>query len=575
MSQLFIFLKKREKLFGIIMLLLILQSVGTLLIPYMIANLIDLGIMKMDMKVIISIGIQMVIVSLFTALVAIIGSYLSAEFTASFGKNLREAIFKKIQDLSISDFEMFGMSSLLTRTTTDISIIQKTLMSIFQMAIPTPFILITAIILTAKKSSILALIIIGFILIFIISTGIILKKSSKLSQYIQVHMDKINRILRESIIGVRVIRAFNQSQFEKERSNAACSEYALTMISLNKLFAFLNPVVWLVMGLVMASVIWFGSNSVFRGSMEIGGIISVIEYAVMALSYLIILATSIVMIPKAHNCLERINEVLNTKATIQDNEYQMISNSIEFPISLTFDKVNFSYQGAEENILDNISFSCEAGKTTAIIGSTGSGKSTIAKLILRLYDIQSGKILLNGKNIQEYKQYDLREKIGYIPQKAFLFSGTVQDNLIMGKKDASLQEMQHALEIAQAKTFIDILPEKLLTLVSQGGTNFSGGQKQRLAIARALIKDSEVYIFDDSFSALDFKTDAALRKALKENVLDSIIIIIAQRINTIIDADQIIVLDEGKIVGIGKHDELLNNCHIYKEIAKSQLDMEV
>jgi len=274
-----------------------------------------------------------------------------------------------------------------------------------------------------------------------------------------------------------------------------------------------------------------------------------------------------------HNCLERINEVLNATVTIQDKVHQTINNNI-LPSSVTFDKVCFSYHGAEENVLDNLTFKFEAGKTTAIIGSTGSGKSTIAKILLRLHDIQSGQILLDGKNIQKYSQYDLRAKIGYVPQKAFLFSGNISDNLAMGKKGASLADMRRAIEIAQAETFIEALPEKLNTLVAQGGTNFSGGQKQRLAIARAIIKNAGVCIFDDSFSALDFKTDAALRKAIKANLTNAVVIIIAQRINTIIDADQIIVLDEGKIVGIGKHNELLNSCHVYKEIAKSQLDME-
>ena len=573
MGQLFIFLKKRKKLFTLIILLLVLQSVGTLLIPFMVAILIDTGIMNADMQAIVNVGIKMVVISLFTTLIAVGGSYLSAEFAASFGKYLREALFKKTQDFSIADFEAFGTSSILTRTTTDISIIQKTIMTVLQLVIPTPLILITAITLTAKESGMLALIISGFILIFIIATGIVLSKSSKLSQFIQVRMDKINRILRESIIGVRVIRAFNRSQFEKERCDTVCSEYATTMISMNKLFAFLNPIVWLVMGLVMATVIWFGGGSVFKGSMEVGGIVSVTEYAVMALSYLILSATSIVTIPKMHNCLERINEVLNATVTIQDKVHQTINNNI-LPSSVTFDKVCFSYHGAEENVLDNLTFKFEAGKTTAIIGSTGSGKSTIAKILLRLHDIQSGQILLDGKNIQKYSQYDLRAKIGYVPQKAFLFSGNISDNLAMGKKGASLADMRRAIEIAQAETFIEALPEKLNTLVAQGGTNFSGGQKQRLAIARAIIKNAGVCIFDDSFSALDFKTDAALRKAIKANLTNAVVIIIAQRINTIIDADQIIVLDEGKIVGIGKHNELLNSCHVYKEIAKSQLDME-
>lgn len=575
MNLLFDFSKRHVRLLLSIIVLLTLQSIGTLLIPFLTASMIDNGILNSDMTVISKVGVQMLITALLATLVAIAGSYFSADFAARFGKDLREKLFCKTQDLSISDFDKFGTSSILTRTTTDITVIQKTIMTILQLMIPAPLILITAVVLTAQENAVLALVIVGFIIVFLISTVIILKKSSSLSEHIQIRMDAINRVVRESIVGVRVIRAFNRSCFEKERSDEACSEYADTMISINKLFAVLNSFVWLLMGIIMAAVIWIGGASVLTGSMEVGGIVSITEYATIAMSYLIMAVTSIVMIPKMRNCLERIDEVLGTEASIQDTvTFALPSSDKAISPSVVFNDVGFSYSGAEGNVLSHLSFSCDAGKTTAIIGSTGSGKSSIGKILLRLHDINSGQIRIDGKNIQEYSQHDLRERIAYVPQKAFLFSGSIADNLAMGKQDASTEEMWHALNITQAESFVESLPDKLQSHVAQGGNNFSGGQKQRLAIARALIKETGIYLFDDSFSALDFKTDAALRKALHDNIHNSVVIIIAQRISTIVDADQIIVLDEGEIVGIGQHNDLLKTCPIYHEIAKSQLDME-
>ena len=581
MNQIIMFCKERKKLTASVFLTLTLQSIGTLLIPFMTAALINMvadsknGTANVNMNAIVQSGVHMALILLITTIFYIWASYLSAEFSASVGKMLRDALFKKSQELSVSDFENFGTSSMLTRTTTDITIIQRTTMFILQLVVPMPLILITAIVLTFKENITLGFVTVGFMVILIVAATTILKKSLPLSRSIQARMDKINRKLRESIVGVRVIRAFNQLQYEKENNNSVCSDYANTMITLNKLFAFLNPITLLSIGFVIAAVLWVGGGAVIGGSMKIGSIVAVTEYSIISLTYVTLAANSIVTLPKMLNCLDRVNEVLSTTTAIQDSASQSEQTKTDSLHSVVFDKVGFSYEGAEEKVLNEISFSCQAGKTTAIIGSTGSGKSTIAKILLRLHDIQSGRIILDGKSIQDYSQNDLREKISYVPQKAFLFSGSISDNLKMGKKDASISEQERAIRIAQAEPFVNALPERLNASVSQGGTNFSGGQKQRLAIARALIKNADIYIFDDSFSALDFKTDAALRKSLKENITDSIVIIIAQRINTIIDADQIIVLDQGNIVGIGKHDELLKSCNVYREIAKSQLDMEV
>lgn len=580
MKQIFQYMKSRKLLSVMVLIMLSIQAVGTLLIPFMIADLINLvehvnigG--SASMESVVHHGVAMVVVLLITTVFSVWGCYLCAEFALGFGKNLRKALFQKTQDLSLAEFESFGTSSLLTRTTTDITIIQRTSMLILQMIAPTPILLIAAVVFTLKESVRVGVIVMGLILCFVAVATIILKNSISISQRIQALMDKINRILGESLVGIRVIRAFNKSQYERERNDRAASEYADNMIALNKLFSFLNPTVWLLMGLVMVAVIWFAGGPVLQGSMEIGSIVSITEYSIIALIYLVSAAATVVTIPKMANCLNRISSVLNTISSIQDSTALPQQAGKEPLRRIAFDRVSFAYDQAQEKVLSDISFTCESGTTTAIIGSTGSGKSSVAKILLRLYDIQSGNILLNGKQLTDFSQQLLREKIAYVPQKAFLFSGTIADNLKMGKKDATEEEMWRALRIAQAESFVSKLPKQLESPVSQGGTNFSGGQRQRLAIARAIIRPADVYIFDDSFSALDFKTDRALRAALKENIRDAIVLIIAQRINTILQADQIVVLDQGRVVGIGTHQELLKTCRIYHEIAKSQIDLEV
>lgn len=573
MKYLIQFLKKQKGLLAAVSLLLTGQVVGTLLVPYLIADMIDMGVLKGDMDTILRTGIWMLVVAFVTTIISVYGSYLSAAMGAALGRDMREAVFRKSQELSVKDLDVFGTSSMITRTTGDISNIQQTFVMVLQMIIPAPMVAVAAIGMTAASNPVLTLIPVISIAIFLLAASIVMKKSNSLSQRIQVHMDKINQVVRESIVGIRVIRAFHHSDYEKKRSDGTFEEYASIMISLNKLFAALNPVVWLVMGLAMAAIVWLGGIFALQGTMNIGEITAVTEYTIVMLSYLIMAAFSVVTLPKMHACLERLSEVLNTQPQIVDTP-NVVQVSINKQASLEVEHVTFSYRGAEMPVLKDLSFCCQAGKTTAIIGGTGSGKSTIAGLLLRLHDIDSGFIRLGGNDIRKMTQQSLREQIGYVPQKAFLFSGTIADNLRMGRKDATQEEMRQAVRIAQAETFIDSLPNGFDAPVAQGGTNFSGGQKQRISIARALVKEAPVLIFDDSFSALDFKTDAALRKALKKEIKNSVVIIIAQRISTILDADQIIVLDEGCIAGIGKHKELMETCEIYQEIAKSQLSTE-
>ncbi|TLC98420.1 ABC transporter ATP-binding protein [Robinsoniella peoriensis] len=566
------FLKNKGKS-AIMLLLLLGQVAGTLYIPFLIAGIVDKGIMKEDMNAILSIGIQMLIAAVITTAVAVLGSFYSADLAAAFGRDMRNAVFCKSQELSLREFDSIGVSSMITRTTSDISVLQQSLGMIFQLVVPAPLMVIASVIMTAKVNLSLTLIPVLCIVFFLILAWIILKKSGPLSAQIQLRMDNINQVVRESITGIRVIRAFDNGTYEQHRCDKAFSRYADNMIKLNKLFALLNPTVWLVMGLSMAAIVWFGGLMSLKGTMQIGEITAVTEYTIMTLGYLIMAALSSVTLPKMKSCLDRLEEVLHMTPEIKDAQMKN-SSSLQNGPAVQFEHVTFSYHGAEEPVLQDLSFSCYAGKTTAIIGGTGSGKSTIANLMLRLHDINSGKISLNGTDIRTMSQEKLRENIGYVPQKAFLFSGTIADNLRMGCKTATKMQMRKALRISQAEHFVDGLHNGLNAPVSQSGSNFSGGQKQRLSIARALIKESPVLIFDDSFSALDFKTDVALRRALKKETPQTAKLIIAQRISTIMDADQIIVLDEGKIAGIGKHTALMQNCQVYQAIAKSQLSSE-
>ncbi|MDU1309766.1 MAG: ABC transporter ATP-binding protein [Clostridium sp.] len=573
MKYLKLFLKERKGKVGITLMMLSGQAVGTLLIPFLIAGIVDNGILKGDMNEILNIGGQMLLVLLITTVAAVLGSYYSADLAAVFGYYMRDKIFRKSQELSIHDFDTIGVSSMITRTTSDISNLQQTFGLVLQLIVPAPLIIVASIAMTTYTSLTLALVLILSVVIFIVFARLVLKKSIFISKRVQDKLDYINQVIRESITGIRVIRAFGNEEYEEDRAGKAFKNYATDMIKLNKIFAVLNPTIWLMIGVSVAIIVWVGGVFSMKGSMEIGQITAVTEYSIITLSYLILATTTSVTLPKMKSCLDRIEEVLEINPEIQD--FNMENKCAKEDCAVVeFENVSFFYKGAEEPVIRDISFSCNKGETTAIIGSTGSGKSTIANLILRLHDIDQGEIRINGVDIRCLSQKELRDTIGYVPQKAFLFSGTIEDNLRMGYKEATKEDMERALSISQSKSFVDKLPIGLKSEVSQGGSNFSGGQKQRLSIARALIRKVPIYIFDDSFSALDLKTDSALRKSLKENMRDAAKIIIAQRVSTIMDADQILVLDEGKLVGIGKHIDLMKNCSVYQAIAKSQMSIE-
>ncbi|OBR96565.1 lipid A export ATP-binding/permease protein MsbA [Clostridium ragsdalei P11] len=572
MLKLFKHFKVNKILLGSLFVIILLKTVGTLYIPTLTADIINNGVIKGNIHYVLRTGGIMIGTAVFTGILAIISTYFSSNLSSTLSRDIRSKIFSHAQELSINDFKHFSTSSLITRCTSDVNQIENTLTMFFEMIIPVPFITLVGMFLAFSKDKYMALIISIAGTIFIIFIMLISKKVINLSNKIQVGLDKINSRVRQYISGIRIIRAFNREKHEKELIDAAFTNYADINVKLNKTFAVVMPTIMAIMNVCAVAVLWFGTIRISRGTMQVGDIMAVIEYAIIILVYLVMAVIVLINIPRASTCSMRILEVLQYKPEIVDKKVtEAISNNRK---TLEFRNVTFSYKDAEKPVLKNVSFVCESGKTTAIIGATASGKSTIGKLIPRLHEIQDGKILINSVNTKYFSQKNLRDMISFSPQKAFLFSGTIVDNIRHGKKDATINEIKSAAKMAQADKFISELNLGYESFVSQGGSNFSGGQRQRLCIARALIKDSDIYIFDDSFSALDYKTDAKLREAIKPRLKDSIVITIAQRISTIMEADQILVLEEGKIAGIGTHTELLKNCPIYLKIAESQLSEE-
>lgn len=569
------FLKKKKLILLLVLIASILEAVGALLVPRFSAEMINTVIMPgSHMGEILFIGLKMLIAAGATALVMLINSYLSADLAALSAKHLRRLLIAKTQELSIKDFNAFGTPAMITRTTSDISIIQQAIIMITQMILPAPLILAASVVMTYLEAPQLAYISLASIVALFIGAYVLFIKSTPISKTMQRKMEVINRIVRESIVGIRVIRAFDHAVEEQKRAEDAFSQYAENVIRLNRTVAAFAPLIWMIMGFAMTAVMWFGGYFVLEGSLPIGSITAISEYVILMLMYLMMAVMSFVMIPKALVSLDRVKEVLDIRGEIQDGADGGGEGLVFDEKVLVFRHVSFSYEGAEMPILEDLSFVCERGKTTAIIGGTGSGKSTMGRLMLRLYDIQKGEILFGGKDVRQISQHRLRQEISYIPQKSFLFSGTIADNLSMGNRLATPVEIQHAAEIAQADHFIQEIDQQYDSPVARGGSNFSGGQKQRLCIARGLVRKAQLYIFDDTFSALDVKTDAALRAALKEELKDAAVVVIAQRISTIMEASQIIVLDAGKIVGIGSHEQLMKSCSVYQDIAYSQLTEE-
>ena len=554
---------------------LTLNTFATLAIPFQISNIINLGIMKKDIDMVYSTSIKMVIILIIGTATGIIANHFVALFATNFTKKNRKLLIRNLESLTVDQVNDFGVASLVTRMGNDNNNAQRLIVAFFQMILPSPIMAVISIFMTIKLSPTLALIPLFTILVFALAIVLTLFKSLPYILKVQKKLDRMTLVLRERFIGAKIIRAFDNSKKERDKFNDVAQEYTDNYIIINKKFALLSPMAFALMSVVITLIIFFGAMKVLNNTLEIGSITAIVEYSLTTIAALIMSSMVLVQMPKAVVSIERIEEVLNVTSEIKDKE-ELKDNSYyenilkQNPISLTFDNVCFRYKGAEKQILKNISFSIKAGERFAIVGATGSGKSTIAKVLLRLNDIESGRILINGVNTLDLPLNCLRNQISYTPQKAYIFSGKIKDNFRFTNKDMTDEEMIKIAKIAQSYDFIDSLPDKFDSFVAQGGINFSGGQKQRLSIARALSKDANIYLFDDSFSALDYATDAKLRKELKTFLKDKITIIIAQRLNTIADADKIIVLKDSEITGIGTHQELLESNQEYIELAKSQ-----
>lgn len=568
---------------------LLLDVAGTLYVPTMLAGMINQGVTSGNTDFIVGQGFKMLVACCCASGGALLGNYLCARLASYVGRDIRNAVYDASLAYSGGDFEEFGTGSMITRTLNDVNVIQQTVMLATQAMLPVPIICVMGTVLSFRVDAQMGAMMLAVVSVVMVFAVIAVRRAAPIFEKMQGFIDRMNVVLRENIIGVRVIRAFGKERHEEGRMGRVFTDYADAAIKVNWIFAGVDCFSFCLMNIAEVLLMWLGGNRVGAHAMEIGNISAVVEYAMLIMFYIMMAQFVALMVPRAIVCLQRCAEVIEKKPSILDGtgsaplapgsngEVTVTDEDGAFDASLsdaapvaTFDHVSFRFPDADEDTLHDIDFSCRRGQTTAIIGSTGSGKSTIAKMLLRLHDVTDGSVRFSGADVRSMTQHDLRERIAYVPQKAWLFSGTIASNLRDGREDATETEMRHALDVAQSD-FVWGLPERLDAPVAQGGTNFSGGQRQRLAIARALMKHADLYIFDDSFSALDFKTDAALRRALKPETRNAAVLIIAQRINTILHADQIVVLKDGRIVGKGTHEELMEGCEVYREIAESQM----
>lgn len=542
-------------------------------LPTILARMIDVGIRNNDFGYVKQQGILMVVITVVGIIMNILLGYFGSRITTNIVADIRDDLFKKIQSYSHQEYETLGVASLITRTTNDAYQIMLFLQNILRIGFMTPMMFVVSLYMVMRTSVSLSYYVIGALPFLLLSVVAIAKFSEPLSKKQQKNLDKINSILRENLSGLRVIRAFVNEKFEEKRFAKVNDNYTKSSKSLFRLMAVAQPGFYFLFNIVMVLIIWSGAVQIDAGSLQVGDLIAFIEYIFHALFSFMLFASVFMMYPRAAVSAGRIQEALDASPSIKEDPNGVSETKTKGYIE--FKNVTFAYPGhSQEPVIRNVSFTASPGETVAFIGSTGSGKSTLIQLIPRFYDVSDGEILIDGVDVRDYRLSKLRDKIGFIPQKALLFTGTIADNLRYGKEDATQEEMERAAEIAQATDFISKKTDGYDELLSEGGANFSGGQKQRLAIARAIIRRPEIYIFDDSFSALDYQTDAKLRARLKKEMTESTVLIVAQRVGTIMHADKIIVLNEGEVVGIGTHRELLENCPIYYDIAASQLSKE-
>lgn len=552
--------------------LVYVQVMTNLQLPDYMSRIVNEGIIFQKNDIILGIGFKMIMVSLLGALCTIGAGYLAARIGAGFAREMRNRVFIKVENFSLAEFNKFSTASLITRTTNDIQQIQMVIIILIRMVVAAPIMGVGSIIKAVGKSSSMSWIL-GVSVIFLLGMVLVLFKAAMPKfKLLQKLVDRLNLVTRENLTGLRVIKAFNAEGFEEEKFDKVNNDLTDTNLYVNRLMVIMHPLMMLILNITSIAIIWVGAHLIETGNLMIGDMMAFMQYTMQVIMSFLMLTMVFIMIPRAAVSAQRIVEVIETENVIMDVENPVMPGQAGG--ILEFKDVTFAYPQANSPVIKNISFQAEPGKVTAIIGSTGSGKTSLINLIFRFYDVTAGQILLDGLDIRHMRQDELRQRIGYIPQKAVLFSGTVESNIKYGLPGATDLEMERAAKTAQASEFIEKLENKYQTPIAQGGTNLSGGQKQRISIARALIKNPKIYIFDDSFSALDYKTDAALRKALAENIKEATVLIVAQRISTIMNADTIVVLEAGEIVGIGRHQALMKTCQVYQEIALSQLSEE-
>lgn len=573
MIKVLMYLKSYTGLILCAVALLLVQAICDLALPDYMADIVNSGVMSGSISNIVKTGVTMLLVTLLGMVASITVGYLASMAAAGVSHDLRSDLFKKVEQFSNAEFDQFSTASLITRTTNDITQIQTVLVMMIRMVFYAPILgvggTIKAISSSPSMSWIIGVAVICLIGLIMILFSIVMPKF----KMVQKLVDRLNLVSRENIEGMLVIRAFNTQKFEANRFDKANLELTSTNLFVNRAMSMMMPAMMLIMNLVTVIIVWVGAKQVSSFHMNIGDMMAYMQYAMQIIMAFLMMSMMFIMFPRAAVSANRIAEVLDTQASIVDT-VEPVSFKASFEPTVEFRNVNFCYPGGQDNVLHNINFFAKSGQTTAIIGSTGSGKSTLVNLVMRFYDVTSGEILVDGQDIRTVTRKTLRDKIGYVPQKSVLFSGTIKSNLTYADKKSTQENLEKASSVAQATEFITSKEEGFDATIAQGGTNVSGGQKQRLSIARALVKNAPIYIFDDSFSALDLKTDKNLRAALRKETGHSTLLLVAQRISTIMNAEQIIVLDNGYVVGSGTHSELLKNCEVYQQIARSQLSEE-
>jgi ATP-binding cassette subfamily B protein len=566
------YLRPYSRQVALVIALLAVQAIANLYLPSLNADIINDGVVKGDIGYIVRTGGLMLLVTLLLALCSVVATFFGARTAMAFGRDVRGAVFRKVTDFSQVETNVFGTPSLITRNTNDVTQVQMVIVMALNVMILAPIMCVGGIIMALSEDVPLSSLLVVIIPLMFLVIGLLATRAMPLFRAMQKKIDRINQLMRENLSGIRVIRAFVRTEHEQERFDVANADLTETSLRVNRLFALMIPTLFMILNLSTVAILWFGGLRIDSGAMPIGNLLAFLQY-VMQILFAVMMATIMfIMVPRALASAERIAQVLDTEVSLIDPEAPANVSAARGVVE--FHDLEFRYPGAEEPVLRGITFTAEPGQTTAIVGSTGSGKSTLINLLPRFYDATEGKVLVDGIDVRSMRQEDLWALIGLIPQQAFLFSGTVATNLRYGNEQATDADLWHALEVAQAREFVAEMQGGLDAPIDQGGTNVSGGQRQRLAIARALVKRPQVLVFDDSFSALDFKTDSLLRAALREDIVDATVIIVAQRVGTIMHADQIVVLDAGEIAGVGTHAELMERCETYREIVFSQLSAE-